>query len=55
LNPGSTRKEDLMEWRFNGREFLVHANMDKFNRYVSIFNSPSLEKRAKQFLEFIKK
>jgi predicted transcriptional regulator of viral defense system len=55
LNPNSTRREDLVEWRFNAREFLEHADMDKFKRYVSIFHSPSLEKRVKQFLAFINK
>jgi predicted transcriptional regulator of viral defense system len=54
LNPMSTKKTDLEEWRFNGKEFLDRADISKFNRYVKIFNSPSLERRAKQFIKFIK-
>ena len=29
LNPKSTRKGDLQEWRFNAQEFLARADMDK--------------------------
>lgn len=54
LNPTSTRKADLQEWRFNSEEFLAHADMDKFYRYVKVFDSPTLERRAKQFIKFIK-
>ena len=54
INSKSTRKEDLQEWRFEGREFLAKADLNKFNRYVKAFNSPSLEKRVKQFINFIK-
>ncbi len=54
LNPRATRKEDLEEWRFNGQEFLTRADLGKFNRYIKAFNSPSLERRAKQFLSYIR-
>lgn len=54
LNSKSTTKADLQEWRFNSQEFLARADMDKFNRYVKVFNSSSLERRAKQFIKFIK-
>jgi predicted transcriptional regulator of viral defense system len=54
LNTTSTSEADLAEWRFNSREFLAWADMDKFSRYVKLFHSPSLERRAAQFLKFIK-
>lgn len=54
FNPKSTQKADLQEWRFNGKDFLARADMSKFHRYVKVFNSPSLEKRAKQFINFVK-
>lgn len=53
LNSKSTRKADLQEWRFNAQEFLARADMDKWGRYLKVFNSPSLERRAKQFIKFI--
>jgi predicted transcriptional regulator of viral defense system len=53
LNPKSARKGDLQEWRFNAQEFLARVDMEKFNRYVKVFNSPSLERRAKQFIRFV--
>lgn len=53
LNSKSTRKTDLQEWRFEGREFLARADLNKFYRYVKAYSSPSLEKRAKQFIDFI--
>ena len=54
LNTNATKKADLEEWRFNRQEFLARADMEKFNRYLKVFNSPSLERRAKQFIKFIK-
>lgn len=54
LNPKSTRRADLEEWRFEGREFLARVDLNKFNRYIKIFNNPSLERRVKQFINFIK-
>ena len=54
LNSKSARPADLQEWRFNGRDFLARADLSKFNRYVKAFNSPVLEKRAKQFMNFVK-
>jgi predicted transcriptional regulator of viral defense system len=53
LNPASTRTADLQEWRFEASEFLARADRAKFSRYVRAFNSPSLAKRAKQFMHFI--
>lgn len=54
LYPHVTNLADLHEWRFNGEEFLATADIHKFNRYVKVFNSKSLEKRAKELLNFIK-
>ena len=54
INFKSATKANLQEWRFKGKEFLARADMDKFNRYVKAFNSPSLKKRAKEFINFIK-
>ena len=53
LNPTSTKKVDLQEWRFNRQEFLEQVDMSKFDKYVKVFDSPSLERRAKQFIKFI--
>lgn len=53
LNPNSTSKADLKEWRFEGREFLAQADLNKFNRYLKAYKSPALEKRAKKFINFI--
>ncbi|MBI2427114.1 MAG: hypothetical protein HYV34_04670 [Candidatus Kerfeldbacteria bacterium] len=54
LNPASTRKADLLEWRFEASEFLAKADITKFNRYVQVFQSPSLARRAKLFMNFMK-
>jgi len=54
LNSKSTTKADLQEWRFEGRDFFARADIDKFNRYLKAYNSPALEKRAKEFINFIK-
>lgn len=54
LNPKSATKADLEEWRFNGKDFLAQADLSKFDRYAKVFNSRSLERRAKQFMSFIR-
>jgi predicted transcriptional regulator of viral defense system len=54
LNHKSTNKADLEEWRFESKGFLAQIDQNKFNRYLTVFNSPALEKRVKQFMNFIK-
>jgi predicted transcriptional regulator of viral defense system len=54
LNPKCTRKADLEEWRFEAAEFLTRADLNKFNKYLKIYGSPSMERRAQQFINFIR-
>jgi predicted transcriptional regulator of viral defense system len=53
LHPTAGKKADLYEWRFNSEEFKVGADMNKFNRYLKVYNNRSLERRAKNFIKFI--
>ena len=53
LNPTMSDKENFAEWRFDIDEFKQRADMQKFYRYLAIFNSPSLNKRVNRFIKYI--
>ena len=53
LNPQLKAEEDFDGMRFNSEKFIAESNKDKFERYLKIFNSRSLEKRTRNFLKYI--
>ncbi|HEY4515212.1 MAG TPA: hypothetical protein VJJ22_03595 [Candidatus Paceibacterota bacterium] len=55
LNPKIAKEADFHEWRFNSREFLERANMDKLRRYSKAFASKSLLARLDQIIVFMNK
>jgi predicted transcriptional regulator of viral defense system len=54
LNPQMQNEANFSEWRFNAQDFLAKANLEKFNKYLKVFGSKQLNKRAEKFLKFIK-
>jgi len=54
INPQLATETDFFELRFNGREFLAQADMQKLNNYIAVFKNKKLGERVKNFLTFIK-
>ena len=55
LNPRLNSAEDFYEMRFNFWELQAELDLILFGRYLRLFDSPSLEKRAKKFVKFLSK
>ncbi len=55
LNPAIIKEGDFAEWRFDSREFLARADMNKFREYAARFENERFENRVKLFLNLIKK
>lgn len=54
INPQLGTEADFFELRFNGREFLTKADMQRLNQYLAVFKNKNLNKRIDNFLRFIK-
>lgn len=53
LNPSMSDAGSFSEWRFNEAEFLERADMEKFQKYLALFENKSLERRVRRFLKFL--
>jgi len=53
FHPEMESEAAFSEWRFNVDEFRRKADMEKFNSYLAICESSSLEKRARKFLKYL--
>ena len=53
LNSHLKTENDFIEMRFNSDEFKVLANINKLDEYLKAFDNKTLEKRMKNFLNYI--
>jgi predicted transcriptional regulator of viral defense system len=53
LNPLMADDNNFAEWRFDFDVFKEKANLKKFATYLSNFDSPSLNIRAKRFIKYM--
>lgn len=53
LHPDISNRADFDEWRFNSREFLARADMNKLNQYAKAFGNKSFVARLTRLLELI--
>lgn len=54
LNPTLLNDEDFAGLRINQDEFSAKINQEKLEKYLSVFDSPTLKKRVLKFIEFIR-
>jgi predicted transcriptional regulator of viral defense system len=53
LTPSMNSLAAFSEWRFNSEAFLAQADMNKFQRYLDLYDSTALRHRAKYFLNYL--
>lgn len=53
LNPKLKTSGDFEELRMNADNFREQADIEKINRYLSLYKSKALEKRTSQFIKYI--
>lgn len=51
FNPRIVREDDFGEWRFNCREFLEKADLEKMRRYCAEFKNKNFTKRCEKLVE----
>lgn len=54
INPQLGTEADFFELRFNGREFLTKADMQRLNQYLAVFKNKNLNKRIDNFCNSLK-
>ncbi len=53
LNPAMSDENSFAEWRFDFETFQEKADMEKFHRYLSSYDSPGMNTRVKRFMKYM--